>query len=468
MISMTLDEIAEVVGGRVVDGPGDLEVAGGPSRDSREVEPGGLFVAIDGQRVDGHDFAVAAVAAGASAALVSRSVGVPAVQVDDVVAALGRLAAHVVAALPHLTVIGLTGSQGKTTTKDLLALVLERFGETVAPEGSLNNEIGVPLTALRATSSTRYLVLEMGARRRGHISYLTSIAPVSVGLVLNVGVAHLGEFGSRTEIAAAKGELVEGLPVGGLAVLNADDAEVAAMRGRTSAHVVTFGVSLAADVQISDVGLDDVGRVSFALAVGGVRAHLQLGLVGEHHAGNAAAVVAVTTGLGLALPGVLSVLDGARPRSPWRMEVEASVEGVTVINDAYNANPDSMQAAVETLAEIGRRRGGPSRTFAVLGEMLELGPESVAAHVAVGRLAGRLGVSQLIVVGEGARAISVGAEQTGAGQQQPVLVGDVAEAIAYVQGAVQGGDVVLVKASRAVGLERVALALLGDTTGAGT
>ncbi|MEJ7690949.1 MAG: UDP-N-acetylmuramoyl-tripeptide--D-alanyl-D-alanine ligase [Nocardioidaceae bacterium] len=465
---MTLGQIAAAVGGRVVDGPDDLEVTGVPFLDSRAVEPDGFFVAVDGERVDGHDFAVEVVAAGAAGALVRRAVGVPAVQVDDVVEALGRLAKHVVAALPQLTVIGLTGSQGKTTTKDLLAHVLEHFGETVAPEGSLNNEIGLPLTVLRASSSTRYLVLEMGARGPGHISYLTSIAPVSVGLVLNVGVAHLGEFGSRAGIATAKGELIESLPKAGLAVLNVDNADVAAMRDRTSARVVTFGASPKADVHYSEVTLDDIGRVGFDLSVGNVRSRVQLGLVGEHHAGNAAAVVAVATGLGLPFAAVVAALDGAKPRSRWRMELVESAQGVTVINDAYNANPDSMRAAIETLASIGRRRGERARTFAVLGEMLELGSDSVDAHVAVGRLALQLGITQLVVAGEGARAMLMDVGEALPGGREPVLVADADEAVAFVQGAVRSGDVVLVKASRAVGLEKVALALLADRTGAGT
>jgi len=465
---MTLGQIAAAVGGRVVDGPDDLEVTGVPFLDSRAVEPDGFFVAVDGERVDGHDFAVEVVAAGAAGALVRRAVGVPAVQVDDVVEALGRLAKHVVVALPQLTVIGLTGSQGKTTTKDLLAHVLEHFGETVAPEGSFNNEIGLPLTVLRASSSTRYLVLEMGARGPGHISYLTSIAPVSVGLVLNVGVAHLGEFGSRAGIAAAKGELIESLPKAGLAVLNVDNADVAAMRDRTSARVVTFGAAPRADVHYSEVTLDDIGRVGFDLSVGNVRSRVQLGLVGEHHAGNAAAVVAVATGLGLPFAAVVAALDGAKPRSRWRMEVVESAQGVTVINDAYNANPDSMRAAIETLASIGRRRGERARTFAVLGEMLELGSDSVDAHVAVGRLALQLGITQLVVAGEGARAMLMDVGEALSGGREPVLVADADEAVAFVQGAVRSGDVVLVKASRDVGLEKVALALLADRTGAGT
>lgn len=464
MISLTLGRIAEVVGGQVVDGSADIEVTGPAFRDSRSIEPGGLFVALQGERVDGHDYAARTVAAGAAGALVSRRVGVPAVQVSDVVAALALLASYVVRTLPNLVVIGLTGSQGKTTTKDLLAHVLEQFGETVAPEGSLNNEIGLPLTILRATTSTRYLVLEMGARGRGHITFLASLAPLSAGVVLNVGVAHLGEFGSRDAIAAAKGELVEALPAEGLAVLNADDSRVLRMRERTAATVVTFGQSETADVRVQHVELDELGRVGFDVEVGGSHDHVQLGLVGEHHAGNAAAVVATATGLGLSPADVVAAISGAGPRSRWRMQADTTEAGVTVVNDAYNANPDSMRAALETLAAIGHRRGPGSRTVAVLGEMLELGPDGVAEHESIGRLAAQLHVDQLVVVGEGAQPMHLVATQQPSWGGESVFVADPAAATAFLRGAVRPGDVVLVKASRAVGLEGVALALLDDTT----
>lgn len=464
MIAMTLAEIAAVVGGEVADLPAtsaEVVVSGDPFLDSRSPVPAGLFVAIIGDHVDGHDFARAAVEAGAAAVLGSRPVGVPAVVVDDPTEALGRLARHVVGSLPDLVVIGVTGSQGKTGTKDVLAQVLEPHDDTIAPTGNYNNELGLPLTALRATEETRYLVAEMGARGVGHISYLASLVGPRVGVVLNVGVAHVGEFGSRAAIAQAKGELVEALPGDGVAVLNADDPLVAAMAARTIARVVTFGEDPSADVRIGDVRLDDHGRTLFTLSYGGDERPIALGLVGAHQAMNAAAAAAAAIGAGLAFEEVCTALADVGPRSRWRMEAATRADGVTVVNDAYNANPDSMRAGLRTLVEIAHQRPG-ARSIAVLGEMKELGGTSRDEHDAIGRLAVRLGVSQLVVVGDGARALHLGAALEGSWDGESVLVADVAEAIAYVTGVVRGGDVVLVKASRSAGLERVAAALLAD------
>jgi UDP-N-acetylmuramoyl-tripeptide--D-alanyl-D-alanine ligase len=456
---MTLDQIAAVTGGQVVDASAVVEVAGEAFVDSRRVVPGGLFVAVKGERVDGHDFAARAVAGGAAAALVSRPVGVPAVVVEDTVSALGQLARHVVAQLPDLVVVGITGSQGKTGSKDALAQILEAHGPTVATAGNFNNEIGVPLTALQVTGDTRYLVAEMGARGHGHISYLASLVSPRAGLVLNVGVAHLSEFGSRADIARAKGELVEVLPPTGLAVLNADDDLVAAMRSRTPARVLTYGEGADADVRIEGLTTDDEGRPRFTLAFGQERAAVSLPLVGEHQASNAAGAAAVALGLGLPLRSVAAALDRLEPRSRWRMEVTTTPDRITVINDAYNANPDSMRAALTTLVELGRRRG--SRTVAVLGEMGELGPTSPDKHDELGRLAASLGVSLLVVVGDGARRIHLGASSGDRWAGESVPVPEVDDAIAFLRGALRPGDVVLVKASRAAGLEVVAEALAG-------
>ena len=466
MITMTLREVADAVDGRLADSPaGEVTVSGDPFADSRRVVAGGLFVAVAGERVDGHDYAADAVAAGAAAALVSRPVGVPAVVVADPVVALGRLAQHVLQRLPAVRVVGITGSSGKTSTKDLVAQVLERAGETVAPVGSYNTEVGVPLTALRVRETTAYLVAEMGARARGHIAYLASMVRPTVGVVLNVGVAHLGEFGDQDAIAAAKGELVEALPISGLAVLNADDPRVVAMRDRTSAPVVTFGTASDADVRISSVRLDDLGQPTFTLHAGADFADVCLPLTGEHQALNAAAAAAVALGLGMPFPEVVETLRSVQVRSPWRMEISQTAGGVTLINDAYNANPDSMRAALRALADLGHRRGGSGRTFAVLGEMRELGAASPDEHDAIGRLAVRLDVSQLVVVGEEARPIHLGASLEGSWDEESVCVPDVEAAVSFLRGALRPGDVVLVKASRAAGLERVAFALMGTGTG---
>ncbi len=460
MIPMTLAEVAAAVNGRVVDveDRSDVLVTGDAFVDSRHVVEGGLFVAINGERVDGHDYAAAAVDAGAAAVLAERPVGVPGVVVDDSVDALGLLARHVMEQLPLVRVVGITGSQGKTSAKDILAQLLERLGETVATVGSFNNEIGAPLTALRARPSTVYLVAEMGARGRGHIRELAEMVHPSIGVVLNVGLAHVGEFGSRGEIAIAKRELVEALARDGLAVLNADDERVLPMRERTAAAVTTFGADPEADVRIDELRIDDEGRPCFVLATGTDSAPVALPLVGAHQAHNAAAASAVALHLGMPFVDLIDALHRLSLRSRWRMEVTRTAQGVTVINDAYNANPDSMRAALTTLAELGGRQGA-GRCIAILGEMRELGAQSTSEHEAVGRLAAAVGVAQLVVVGEGARPILEAVAEIPSTDLETRWVPDAAAAIVAVQGALRSGDVVLVKASRAAGLERVAQAL---------
>jgi UDP-N-acetylmuramoyl-tripeptide--D-alanyl-D-alanine ligase len=318
------------------------------------------------------------------------------------------------------------------------------------------------LTALRASASTRYLVSELGARGRGHIRELAAMVRPRIGLVLNVGVAHLGEFGSRDEIAVAKGELVEALPADGTAVLNADDTLVAAMRTRTTATVRTFGEGDGADVRYSDVHLDANGHVGFTLHSNTESAPVTLPLVGEHQAANATAAAAVALAVGMPFADVLAAFATVRPRSRWRMEVGRTSSGVTVINDAYNANPDSMRAALKALVDLAHRQGPETRTFAVLGEMKELGETARDEHDAIGRLAVRLDVSQLVVVGEEARPMHLGAALEGSWDNESVCVPDAAAALALLEGALREGDVVLVKASRAAGLEQVALGLLDD------
>ena len=464
MIAMTLPEIAAAVGGAVHDDTG-VTVTGPAFVDGRLVEAGGLFVAIAGERVDGHAYAAQAVAEGAAAVLSQRPVGVPAVVVADPYAALAALARHVVGQLPDLRIVSLTGSQGKTSTKDLLAQVLATAGSTVATHGSFNNELGMPLTVLRAEPGTRFLVLEKGARGVGHIRDLCGVARPYVGLVLNVGKAHMGEFGSQEAIALAKGELVEELPADGTAVLNADDPLVAAMAARTAAAVRTFGEAAGADVRIDALTLDHSGCPEFDLVTADGTAHVHLQLLGEHNAGNAAAAAAVALALGLRLDDVAAALSAATNASRWRMERHERADGVLVINDAYNANPDSMRAALKTLAVIARGRGPGARSVAVLGEMRELGESGREEHDAVGRLAVRLDISQLVVVGEPARPIHLGACLEGSWGEESVFVADNDEALAWLRQHLRPGDVVLVKASRAAALERVAEALLEEEKG---
>jgi UDP-N-acetylmuramoyl-tripeptide--D-alanyl-D-alanine ligase len=461
VIPLTLPEVAEAVGGTVHDDPEGVTVRGPAFQDTRAPEPGGLYVAFVGEHVDGHDFAGAAVEAGAAAVLASRPVGVPAVVVDDVQTALGRLARHVLDRLAGITVVAVTGSQGKTSTKDLLAAVLAASSPTVATRGSYNNEVGLPLTVLRADEATRYLLLEMGARGIGHLTALCEVAPPDVSLVLNVGKAHLGEFGTQADIATAKGELVEALSEDGVAVLNADDPLVSAMAGRTAGRVLTFGTGPDADVRLTDVRLDAEGRPSMTLVHDGASVPLHLRLVGEHQARNAAAAVAAAAAVGIAPVDACRVLAGVESLSRWRMEVRRRADGLTVVNDAYNANPDSMGAALRALVAIGEGRGDAGRTVAVLGEMRELGESSAAEHEAVGRLAVRLGVRRLVVVGDAARAVHQGALLEGAQEEDAVLVADTDEAVRWLRAHAGPDDVVLVKASRAARLDLVAAGLLG-------
>ncbi|MER7199129.1 UDP-N-acetylmuramoyl-tripeptide--D-alanyl-D-alanine ligase [Streptomyces sp. CB01635] len=465
MIALSLAEIATVVGGQTYDIPDpSVQVTGPVVRDSREVEPGSLFVAFVGERVDGHDYAAAVVAAGAAAVLASRPVGVPAIVVDDVQAALGALARTVVERL-GATLVALTGSAGKTSTKDLIAQVLRRKAPTVFTPGSFNNEIGLPLTALSATDDTRYLVLEMGARGKGHIRYLTGLTPPRVGVVLNVGTAHIGEFGGREQIAEAKGELVESLPADGTAILNADDPLVRAMASRTKAKVLLFGEGADADVRAENVRLTENGQPSFSLRTPSGCSDVTLRLYGEHHVSNALAAAAVAHDLGMSVEEIALALSEAGTLSRWRMEVTERPDGVTVVNDAYNANPESMRAALRALAAMGRGR----RTWAVLGHMAELGDEALAEHDAVGRLAVRLNVSKLVAVGgREASWLQLGAYNEGSWGEESVHVSDAQAAVDLLRSELRPGDVVLVKASRSVGLESVAQALLavdGDNVG---
>ncbi len=462
MIAMSLAEIAHLVGGRV-DGwnPRDPEVmVTGPAFvDSRAPESGGLFVAVAGERVDGHDFAVAAVEAGAAAVLGQRSTGVPAVVVEDSVAAFGRLARAVIDRLPDLTVLALTGSQGKTGTKDYLAQLLAPSGSTVATRGNHNNELGVPLTVLCATPETSYLVVEMGARGVGHISYLCEVAPPQVAAVLNVGTAHLGEFGSRAAIATAKGEIVEALPATGTAVLNADDPLTASMVDRTAARVVTFGRS--GEVAWRALEQDPLGRPSFELGHAGEWQPVRLRQIGAHQVANAAAAAAMALAVGIPLADVAIRLGQAEATSRWRMEPVTRSDGLLVVNDAYNANPDSMAAAIDALAMIGARGG--RRTVAVLGEMLELGSSAEADHLAVGEAVAGAGIDLLVTVGPGADPIASGARRVPQWQGVARTTAGRDDALELVRNNVTGDDVVLVKASRGAALEHLVAGLLAET-----
>jgi len=463
VIPLTLARIAQVTGGQLAHGDPSAVVSGEVVIDSRRAGPGGLFAAVAGERADGHDFAAAAVAAGAVAVLATRPVPVPSVLVADVPAALAALARAVVDALPAARIAGLTGSSGKTSTKDLAAQLVERLGPTIAPAGSFNNEFGHPLTVLRADASTRYLVLELSARGSGHIAYLCRIAPPRYGVVLNVGHAHAGEFGGLDQVARAKGELAEALPPDGVAILNADDPRVLAMAARTAARVVTFSADpgSAAPVRAADVRLDDLGRPSFTLLTPEGSAPVALRLHGAHNVPNALAAAAMARELGLDLDGIADGLGAAVARSRWRMEVRQRADGVTVINDAYNANPESVRAALDALAHMAQ----DGRGFAVLGHMAELGDTSRASHEQIGKYAACVansGLAGLIAVGEEAAPMLDGARRVRSWTGEAVAVPDGATALDLLANRLKPSDVVLVKASRAAHLEGVAAALLGE------
>jgi len=487
MIALSLRAIADIVGGTLhdVDDPTAM-VTGAVEFDSRRVRPGGLFVALPGARTDGHDHAVGAVAAGAVAVLAARPVGAPAIVVTPqsghagravalaadtdgsgaaVLAAMAALARAVVDRLTAdagLTVVGVTGSSGKTSTKDLMAAVLAPLGAVVAPPGSFNNEIGHPWTALRADDTTKFLVLELSARAPGNIAALAAVAPPRIGAVLNVGTAHLGEFGSREMIAKTKGELVEALPsaqAGGVAILNADDPQVAAMASRTTARVVRVGQSTGADVRAENVRLDDQVRARFTLVTPVGSVPVALAVHGEHQVGNALAAAAVALECGADLDTVAQALGRAHAVSERRMDVRTRADGVTVINDSFNANPDSMRAALKALVTMSRAAAVPRRTWAVLGEMGELGADSVLEHDRIGRLVVRLAVDRLIVVGghtRPTRALHQSAVLEGSFGGESLLVPDVAAANTLLDAELAPGDLVLVKASKSVALWTVA------------
>jgi UDP-N-acetylmuramoyl-tripeptide--D-alanyl-D-alanine ligase len=491
VIDLTVAQIADIVGGRLCDISAEeaeaTRVTGTVEFDSRAVTPGGLFLALPGARSDGHDFAASAIGAGAVAVLAARPVGVPAIVVEPsaaqdaaasvleydtdgsgaaVLAALARLAAAVAAELVDggLTIVGITGSSGKTSTKDLLAAVLAPLGEVIAPPGSFNNELGHPWTVLRATESTDYLVLEMSARHPGNISALASIAPPSIAVVLNVGTAHLGEFGSREAIAATKAELPQAVPSSGVVILNVDDTAVAAMADKTAARVVRVGRSEGADVWAGPVTLDALARPRFTLHTADGQTEIALAVHGDHQVSNALCAAAVALECGATLDQVASALAAAGPVSKHRMAVATREDGVTIINDAYNANPDSMQAGLKALAWMAREGGEKRRSWAVLGEMAELGDDAISEHDRIGRLAVRLDVSRLIVVGTG-RSMSAmhhGAVMEGSWGSESTMVADADAALALLRTELQAGDVVLVKASNAAGLGALADALVAQ------
>ena len=472
MSKLSAAQIIEATGGTAIglEGREEQVYADFATTDSREVQTGTLFVAKPGAVTDGHRFIPMAFERGATLALVEREVldeqGVPypSIQVPDVVLAMGDLARYSIEqmrAQGELTVIGITGSAGKTTTKDLLAAIFTPEGPTVAPVGSYNSEVGVPLTVFRADESTRYLVIEMGADRVGNIEYLANIAHPDHGAILKVGTAHAGEFGGVDNIERTKGELAEGVQPTGSLALNADDERVLRMASRSVAPITYFGVGEKTGangqpyeryVAALNLRTTDAGCPEFTLRLpDGSEYEISSQLIGEHHVHNLLAAATIAYNSGISGEKIARALNKAAAASKWRMARTDRADGVTVINDAYNANPESMAAALRTLAQLGRTvdpaTGQPHRTWAVLGAMLELGDASVEEHDRIGRLVVRMNISKLIAVGDETKPIYNAAHLEGSWGNEATWVKTPEEAEQILRAEVHPGDIVLFKSS---------------------
>jgi UDP-N-acetylmuramoyl-tripeptide--D-alanyl-D-alanine ligase len=462
VIALTLAEIADALGGRIVRGDPSQIVEGSVETDSRLVSPGSVFFALPGEVTDGALFAAAAAEAGAKLIVAEREVDAAAdlIVVTDGLGALAALARFVVArvrALGGLRVVAITGSNGKTTTKNLLRAVLSAEGATVAPEGSFNNQVGAPISMLRVDEATRFLIVEMGANHIGEIARLISIVTPDIGVVLKVGLAHAGEFGGIDAVQRAKAEMVTELPPDAVALLNGDDPRVDEMAGMTRARVVRFGLGDGNDLRADDVQAS-AGGTTFAYLADGERHPVSVRILGEHHVANVLAALGAARELGVPADRAIAAIEAVPRAERWRMEVLEPGDGVTVINDAYNASPDSTAAALKTLAQI--TRGGSGRSIAVLGEMAELGEYAQEEHDRIGRLVVRLNISQLVVIGERARHIHAAAGLEGSWDGESVFVADADAAYDLLRGELRAGDVVLVKSSKSAGLR-----FLGDRLG---
>ena len=463
MIRLTAADLADIVHGTTHGDP-EVPVTGSVQTDSRLVGPGDVFFALPGASTDGARFAAAAVAAGAAVVVAERQLDlpVPVVVVTDGLVALGELAREVVArvrALGRLRIVAVTGSNGKTTTKNMLREILSAVGETVAPRGSFNNEVGAPITMLGVEPDTEFLILELGADAVGDIEKLVGLATPDVGIVLKVGTAHIGKFGSQEQIAIAKAELVRDLPATATAVLNRDDANVTGMP--TSAATRRFGLfdaAAAPEDWLADTVSITLDGTRFTLVHDGMRRDVRLRILGEHHVMNALAALAAADAVGVGPNRAIPALEAMDRAERWRMELLSAPAGVTVINDAYNASPESTAAALRTLAELTR---GRHRAIAIIGEMAELGEHAVEAHDAIGRLAVRLNIDRLIVVGERAHAMHLGAQHEGSWGNEALFVETNEAAYDAVRALLQPGDVVLVKSSNSAGLRHLGDRLAG-------
>jgi UDP-N-acetylmuramoyl-tripeptide--D-alanyl-D-alanine ligase len=466
MIPLTLEEISVAINAATLNLDSNLKVTGKVVIDSRKVSQGDLFVAINGEKVDGHDFCHEAIKKGAIAVISSKElVGIPTLLVKEgnaasknvdqpTVIALGKLASYLLMKLPNIFKIAVTGSSGKTTTKDLLFDLGNLIGPTVAPVGSYNNEIGMPQTILECDEKTKVLILEMGAREVGNIKKLCQIAKPDTSILLNIGSAHIEIFGSRELILKTKSEIIECLNAEDVAVLNHEDETFS--KQKTKAKVVSFGLS-GADVSAKNVVLNDKAQASYELEFEGKVSQVNLKLVGAHQVSNSLAAAAVFLKKGLDIDLVAKTLSNSVAKSKWRMQVEVNSKNVTVINDSYNANPESMKAAIRTL----KQAGADKKTFIIVGEMLELGSDSKQMHEEVADLIQKLDVKKTLVVGNGAKIVS-NYLSNNAYKGRLEFCMDIDSAISKTKEMVEINDVVLVKASRAIGLERVANALMND------
>lgn len=454
MISLTVAEIAKAINGRVV-GDGTVMITGTVETDSRICKPGSLFVAKPGEATDGHLFIPNAMVNGANAAIVEYETNTELTQivVEDSVLALGLLAKFVVAevrAKGNLQVIAVTGSNGKTTTKNMLRTILSKFGNTVAPEESFNNEVGAPYSMLKIDQSTQYLVLEYGAGGLGSIAYLVGLCQPDIAIELKVGLAHVGEFGGIEITEKIKAELVTDLPVAALALLNFDDPRVRKMQEMTQASVRSFAIESIATYRATEVGMSFAGTHFTFSSPNNQPLPVTLKIIGEHQIYNALAALAVAVELGLDLKVASEALESMELAERWRMQILQGANGLTVINDAYNASPDSMRAGLTALAELGRQTG--RRTVAVLGEMAELGQYSADEHDSIGRLVVRLNIGQLVVVGAGAKLIHMGASLEGSWDGESRFFDEISTATEYLRGMLSGEEIVLVKSSKSANL----------------
>jgi len=448
MRERSLSEVAAALGARLRGL--DARVCG-VAVDSREAKPGDLFFALAGSRTDGHAFVEEAFRHGASGAVVRAGATVPgpAIEVPDTGVGLLAIAAYERRAMVA-RVVGITGSAGKTTTKDLTRAALSTTFRVHASPRSFNNQVGLPLTILGAEPATDVLVCEIGAGMVGEITSLCAVARPDIGIVTNVGLAHVETFGSPRRIRRAKAELVESLSPRGLAILNADDPAVRRFASRTVAGVVSFGRSRRSMVRAHDVELLRNGCARFTLAANGTRVLVELPTPGEHLVANALAAAACAMALGVPARTCAEAFRTAE-LSPWRMEVVTRPDGVRILNDAYNANPGSMAAALRA----ARAMAGPEGSaVAILGPMAELGRWTRREHFRIGRLVAALDFERLVVLGSAGFAIADGARREGMPPNRIAVSFGVDEAVAEAAPTLHTGDVILVKGSRVAGLER--------------